>query len=297
MRNSSFFAVVIAAIVFIILLTCTHTVKEWEQALVLEFGEAKRVQNPWGGDADAGLKFKLPYQTIVTLDRRNLEIDLKPVELLASDQERLVVDAFVRYRISDAVTFYEALQNELGAQQKLQSIMDSTLRDVLGRVDSPEIISGRRSELMSEIQQVANGVAENQTLGVEIIDVRIKRADLPQENAQRVFQRMVTQRQQEAAGIRAEGDERAQEITATAEKDAIIIKAEAQKQAEITRGQGDKERNRIFASAYNKDAEFFAFYRRMEAYKTGLGEGSTYVLSPDSDFLGYLDNQNGPRRR
>ena len=123
MRNSSFFAVVIAAIVGIILFTCTHTVREWEQALVLEFGEAKRVQNPWGAEADAGLKFKLPYQTVVTLDRRNLEIDLKPVELLASDQERLVVDAFVRYRISDAVTFYEALQNELGAQQKLQSIM------------------------------------------------------------------------------------------------------------------------------------------------------------------------------
>ena len=297
MRNLGFFAIVIAAIVAIVIITCTHTVREWEQALVLEFGEAKRVENPWGADADAGLKFKLPYQTVVTLDRRNLEIDLKPVELLASDQERLVVDAFVRYRISDAVTFYEALQNELGAQQKLQSIMDSTLRDVLGRVDSPEIISGRRSELMSEIQQVANGVAKNQTLGVEIIDVRIKRADLPQENAQRVFQRMVTQRQQEAAGIRAEGDERAQEITATAEKDAIIIKAEAQKQAEIIRGQGDKERNRIFADAYNKDAEFFAFYRRMEAYQKGLGDGSTYVLSPDSDFLGYLDNQNGPRRR
>ena len=297
MKNFGFIGVVIAAIIAIVLITCTHTVREWEQALVLEFGEAKRVQNAWGSDADAGLKFKLPYQTIVTLDRRNLEIDLKPVELLASDQERLVVDAFVRYRISDAVTFYEALQNELGAQQKLQSIMDSTLRDVLGRVDSPEIISGRRAELMSEIQTVANGVAKNQTLGVEIIDVRIKRADLPQENAQRVFQRMVTQRQQEAAGIRAEGDERAQEITATAEKDAIIIKAEAQKQAEIIRGEGDKERNRIFADAYNKDAEFFAFYRRMEAYRTGLTDGTTYVLSPDSDFLGYLDNQNGPRRR
>ena len=125
--------------------------------------------------------------------------------------------------------------------------MDSTLRDVLGRVDSQEIISGRRAELMSEIQTVANNVAKNQTLGVEIIDVRIKRADLPKENAQRVFQRMVTQREQEASGIRAEGDERAQEITATAEKDAIIIKAEAQKKAEIIRGQGDKETNRVYA--------------------------------------------------
>jgi len=180
MKNSSVVSIVIAGLLFILIVNCTHTVREWEQALVLEFGQAKRVQNAWGEDASAGLKFKMPYETVVTLDRRNLEIDLKPVELLASDQERLVVDAFVRYRISDATTFYEALQNELGAQQKLQSIMDSTLRDVLGRVDSPEIISGRRSELMSEIQQVANNVAKNQTLGVEIIDVRIKRADLPQ---------------------------------------------------------------------------------------------------------------------
>jgi len=293
MKNSGVVSIVIAGLLFILIVNCTHTVREWEQALVLEFGQAKRVQNAWGEEASAGLKFKKPYETVVTLDRRNLEIDLKPVELLASDQERLVVDAFVRYRISDATTFYEALQNELGAQQKLQSIMDSTLRDVLGRVDSPEIISGRRSELMSEIQQVANNVAKNQTLGVEIIDVRIKRADLPQENAQRVFQRMVTQREQEASGIRAEGDERAQEITATAEKEAIIIKAEAQKQAEITRGEGDKETNRIYAEAYEQDPEFFAFYRRMEAYRKGLGEGSTYVLSPDSDFLGYLDNQRG----
>ena len=290
--------IVLLGLLFITLILCTHTVRQWEQALVLKFGEATRVQNSWGDDADAGLKLKWPFiETIVTLDRRNLEIDLKPVELLASDQERLVVDAFVRYRIADAITFYEALQNELGAQQKLQSVMDSTLRDVLGRVDSQEIISGRRAELMSEIQTVANNVAKNQTLGVEIIDVRIKRADLPKENAQRVFQRMVTQREQEASGIRAEGDERAQEITATAEKDAIIIKAEAQKKAEIIRGQGDKETNRVYAEAYTQDPEFFAFYRRMEAYKKGLGVGSTYVLSPDSDFLGYLDNQKGPGRR
>ncbi len=295
MKNTNIFAIVLAGIVIIIAFNCLHTVREWEQALVLEFGQAKRVENAWGQEAKAGLKFKKPYETVVTIDRRNLEIDLKPVELLASDQERLVVDAFVRYRISDATTFYEALQNELGAQQKLQSIMDSTLRDVLGRVDSPEIISGRRAELMAEIQQVANAVAKNQTLGVEIIDVRIKRADLPQENAQRVFQRMVTQREQEASGIRAEGAERAQEITATAEKEAIIIKAEAQKRAEIIRGEGDKKTNRVYAEAYTKDPEFFAFYRRMEAYRKGLKEGSTYVLSPDSDFLGYLDNQQGQR--
>lgn len=289
--------IIIAALIAFVVLLMTYTVKEWEQALVLEFGEAKRIENPWGSEADAGLKFKLPYEKVVTLDRRNLEVDLKPVELLAADQERLVVDAFVRYRIIDGVQFYESLQNEIGAQQQLQSIMDSTLRDVLGRVDTPEIIAGRRAELMSEIQQVSNSVVKDKNLGVEIIDVRIKRADLPRENTDNVLDRMVTQRKQEAERIRAEGRERALEITSTADKTATIIKAEAQQKAEIIRGEGDQERNNVYASAYNKDPEFFAFSRSMDAYKKGLGTGTTYVLSPNSDFLGYLDNQQGPGRR
>lgn len=288
---------VIVGLVIAAILLCTHTVKEWEQALVLEFGEAKRVENPWGQDADAGLKFKLPYEKVVTLDRRNLEVDLEPVELTASDQRRLVVDAFVRYRILDGVRFYEALQTEEGAQIQLNSIMDSTLRDVLGRVDTPEIIAGRRSELMTEIQTVSNAVVKDKNLGVEIIDVRIKRADLPPENTENVKERMVSQRRQEASLKRAEGDERAQEITATAQKTATIIRAEAQQKAEIIRGQGDKERNNVYAAAFTKDPEFFAFYRSMEAYKKGLGSGTTYVLSPDSDFLSYLDDQKGPGRR
>ncbi|WP_409431855.1 protease modulator HflC [Litorimonas sp. RW-G-Af-16] len=288
---------VLAGLLVIGFFLCTFIVKQWEQAIVFQFGEAKRVENTWGETADAGLKFKYPWENAVTLDRRNLEVDLKPVELLAADQERLVVDAFVRYRIMDPIRFYEALQTERGAQFQLQSIMDSTLRDVLGRVESPEIISGRRAELMAEIQDVSNSVAKDKKFGVEIIDVRIKRADLPQENAERVFQRMVTQRQQEASGIRAEGAERAQEIRATAQKTATVIRAEAQQKAEIIRGEGDQERNAIYASAYNLDPEFFAFSRSMKAYEKGLGKGTTYVLSPDSDFLSYLDNQGGPRRR
>ncbi len=297
MSNKSPIFIFILGVLVIIAMSSTFTVKQWEQALVLRFGEANRVENAWGQDANAGLKLKLPMpiETVVILDRRNQEVDLKPVELLAADQERLVVDAFVRYRIRDAVKFYESLQNDLGAQQKLQSIMDSTLRDVLGRVETPEIIAGRRAELMAEIQQVSNTVANIQNLGVEIIDVRIKRADLPQENSQRVFKRMVTQRAQEASRIRAEGEERAREIKATAEKTATVIQAEAQEKAEVIRGEGDKERNNIYAEAYERDPEFFKFYRSMEAYKTGLGTGTTFVLSPDSDFLGYLDNQRGSR--
>ena len=296
MKNTPIFAV-IAAIIAAIVLLCTHTVKEWEQALILEFGQAKRVENAWGKDPKAGLKFKLPYEKVVSLDRRNLEVDLAPVELVASDQERLVVDAFVRYRIVDGIKFYQALQTERGAQLQLQSIMDSTLRDVLGRVDRPNIIAGKRAELMAEIQEVSNNVVKDKDFGIEIIDVRIKRADLPRANTEQVLNRMVTERKQIADLIRSEGREEAQEITSTAEKDATIIRAEAQQQAEIIRGQGDQERNAVYADAYNKDPEFFAFYRSMEAYKTGLGNGTTYVLSPDSDFLGYLGNQSGPRRR
>lgn len=288
-----------AVVLILLVISLLFTVQEHEQAIVFQFGEAKRVENPWGEDSNAGLKLKLPapIQNVVKVSRRNLEVDLRPVELLASDQERLIVDAFVRYRITDPIRFYEKLRNEQGAQDQLQAIFDSTLRDVLGRVDTPEIISGRRSELMAEIQTVADTVAENEDLGIDIIDVRIKRADLPQENSEGVFKRMVSQRALEANLIRAEGQEKAREISATAEKEATIIRAEAQRQAEIIRGEGDGERTRIFAEAFEKDPEFYAFYRSMEAYKKGLGTGTTYVLSPDSDFLGYLDNQHGNSRR
>jgi len=289
--------VIILGLLLLIIVTCTHTVKEYEQALILEFGEAKRVENPWGKEANAGLKLKLPIETVVRLDRRNLEVDLQPVELVAADQERLVVDAFIRYRIVDGVSFYEALQTERGAQLQLQSIMDSTLRDVLGRVDRPEIIAGKRAELMSEIQQVSNNVVKDKNFGIEIIDVRIKRADLPRANTEQVFNRMVTERTQKAELIRSEGRERALEIRSTADKTATIIRAEAQQKAEIIRGEGDQERNNVYAQAYNQDPEFFAFYRSMEAYRRGLGKGTTYVLSPDSDFLSYLDNQRGRSRR
>ncbi|MGJ8559756.1 MAG: protease modulator HflC [Litorimonas sp.] len=287
---------VLGGAIILAIMASLFTVEEHEQAIVFQFGEAQRIENPWGEEANAGLKMKTPFiENVVYLSRRNLEVDLRPVELLAADQERLIVDAFVRYRITNAIRFYEKLRDERGAQDQLQAIFDSTLRDVLGRVDTPEIISGRRSELMAEIQSVADGVAEAEDLGIDIIDVRIKRADLPRENYDRVFKRMVSQRNLEASLLRAEGEEQAQEIRATAQKEARVIRAEAQRQAEIIRGEGDKQRNAIYAAAYTKDPEFFAFYRSMEAYKKGLGKNTTYVLSPDSDFLGYLDDQQGGR--
>lgn len=288
--------VVVLALGLAIFTTSAFSVKQWDQALVLEFGQAKRIENKWGAETDAGLKFKKPWEKVVTLDRRNLEMDLAPVELLASDQERMVVDAFVRYRIIDGVRYYESLRNEQGARQKLQSVMDSTLRDVLGRVDTSEIISGRRGELMSEIQSVTNAVAAKEGFGVEIIDVRIMRADLPKANAEKVFMRMKTEREQRAAQIRAEGEKRSREIRATAKKTAVVTVAKAKEQAEIIKGKGDAERNATYAKAYNLDPEFFSFYRSMQAYKTGLSKGTTYVLSPEGDFLGYLDSQKGDRR-
>lgn len=290
--------VILAAIAVLVFITCTFTVKQWDQALVLEFGQAKRIENSWGQDADAGLKLKKPWEKIVRLDRRNLEIDLQPVELLAADQQPMLVDAFVRYRIVDATKFYEALKDENGAKLKLQSIMDSTLRDVLGRVNTQEIISGKRAQLMTEIQTVTNATANapENDFGVEIIDVRIMRADLPQQNADRVFARMITERNQEAAQKRAEGEKKSREIRATADKTAKITVAEAEEASLRIKGLADAERNKIFADAFNLDPEFFAFYRSMEAYKTGLSKGTTFVLSPDSDFLGYLDNQKGGQR-
>ncbi len=286
---------VIIAIALAVLVFSTFTVKQWEQALILEFGEAKKISNPWGEEADAGLKFKKPWEKVVILDRRNLEIDLQPVELLAADQQPMLVDAFVRYRIVDATKFYEALKDERGATLKLQSIMDSTLRDVLGRVNTQEIISGKRAQLMTEIQTITNATANapENDFGVEIIDVRIMRADLPKQNADRVFARMITERNQEAAQKRAEGEKKSREIRATADKTAAITVAEAEEQSLKIKGLADSERNKIFADAFNLDPEFFAFYRSMEAYKKGLSKGTTYVLSPDSDFLGYLDDQKG----
>ena len=289
--------VVLAAIALAVFVMCTFTVKQWDQALVLEFGQAKRVANSWGEEADAGLKFKKPWEKVVRLDRRNLEIDLQPVELLAADQQPMLVDAFVRYRIVSPKKFYEALKDERGAKLKLQSIMDSTLRDVLGRVNTQEIISGQRAALMNEIQTVTNATANapENDFGVEIIDVRIMRADLPKENAERVFARMITERNQRAAQIRAEGEKKSREIRATADKTAKITVAEAEETSLKIKGLADAERNKIFADAYTRDPEFFAFYRSMEAYKKGLSKGTTYVLSPDSDFLGYMDNQGGRR--
>ena len=189
--------------------------------------------------------------------------------------------------------FYEAFNTRASAEIQMKNILDSLIRDTLGSVESPEIISGQRADLMNAIEDRSNARAAAGRFGLKIEDVRIKRADLPNENASRVFNRMAADRQEQSAEKRGEGERSKRTIKAEADKDVQILLANARKQAEIIRGQGDKERNRIYADAYNLDPEFFAFYRSMEAYKIGLGRNSSYVLSPDSDFLGYLDDQSG----
>ncbi len=297
MQNGKLIGIGIALVILgVILMSSFYTVREDKQALVLRFGDPVRSENAYGVEEDAGLKFKIPLiEEVRRYDRKNLVLDLDSEPILASDQERLVVDAFIRYRITDVRQFYEAFNTRNVAEIQLSNILDSLSRDILGSVESSEIISGQRFDLMNAIEDRANARATAGRFGLRIEDVRIKRADLPPENAARVFERMSADRQEQSAEKRGQGERAKRTIKAEADKDVEILLANARKQAEIIRGEGDKERNRIYAEAYNLDPEFFAFYRSMEAYRKGLGQKSTYVLSPDSDFLGYLDDQSGPR--
>jgi membrane protease subunit HflC len=270
-----------------------------EQALVLEFGDPKRVINKHEVDATgqltnaAGLYWKLPLvQTVEYFDKRILDLDTQPQEITAADQKRLVVDAFARYRITDPLKFYQSVRTELRVRQTLGPIMDSSMRRVLGAATFQELVRDKREELMKRIARVVN--EEGRDFGLEVVDVRIKRADLPEQNSKSVFDRMRAERQQQAAQIRAEGAAEANRIRATADREATVIKAEANLKAEQLRGDGDGQRNRIFADAYNRDPDFFAFYRSMQAYEHGLHSGDTrMVLSPDSEFFRYFNNPMG----
>jgi modulator of FtsH protease HflC len=263
------------------------TVHQANQALVLQFGEPRQVVT------EPGLHVKLPFvQNVAYFDRRVLEFDAPKEEIIASDQKRLVVDAFARYRITDPLLFFQTVNNEAVVRTRLAAIINASIRQALGGVPLEHIISGERASLMTQIRDIVNSEASD--FGIEIIDVRIKRADLPEANSEAVYQRMQTERQREAKELRAQGAEEAQKIRAVADRDKVVIIAEAQKQSQITRGEGDGEAIRIFADAFGKDVEFFAFYRSMEAYKNALGQGdTTMVLSPDSEFFRYFGDITG----
>ncbi|WP_421790946.1 protease modulator HflC [Hyphobacterium sp.] len=277
----------------ILLSQSVFTVSERQSALILQFGNPVDAVNEIG-DEDPGLHFKAPFITQVTyFDRRNIEFDMRPEEIQAADQERLVVDAFLRYRINNPLRFYQTVRDENGARGRLRSIMNDSLRGVIASIPSQDVISGQRSALMVRVQNAVEAQVASQDLGIEVIDVRILRADLPQTIAERVFQRMRSEREQEAAGIRAEGEQVAQEIRAEADRDATIIRAEARADAQRLRGEGDARRNAIYAEAYNRDPEFFAFYRSMLAYETAIANGTPIVIPPDSEFFEYFGAERG----
>src|SRR6478672_7747311 len=264
------------------------TVSQTEQAIVLEFGNPKRVIS------EPGLHYKIPFvQNVAYFDKRILDIETGPQEVIAADRKRLVVDAFARYRIRDPLRFYQALRNEIGAQSQIGALLDSSLRRVLGSASFEAVVRDKREELMRTILSQVNQEAKD-TFGVEIVDVRIKRVDLPKANMQAIFLRMQTERQREAAEFRAEGEGAARRIRATADREVTVIKAKATGESEQIRGDGDAQRNRIYAEAFNQDPDFFAFYRSMQAYDAALKSSDTrLLLSPDSEFFKYFNDATG----
>jgi membrane protease subunit HflC len=263
------------------------TVQQTEQALVVRFGRPVDVVT------DPGLHFKAPFMdTVIPIDKRILDLENPAQELIASDQKRLVVDAFARYRIKDALQFYQSVGSIQAANLQLTTLLNSSLRRVLGEVTLIKIVRDEREALMARIRDQLDKEAGG--YGIQVVDVRIRRADLPDQNSQAVYQRMKTERQREAAEFRAQGNQKAQEIRSNADREATIIVAEANSKAEQIRGEGDAERNRLFAEAYGKDPDFFAFYRSMTAYENSLKSSDTrFLLRPDSDFFKFFGSAAG----
>ncbi len=287
MRIGSYIAAAIVIIVLVVASGAFYTVDQVEQALVLQFGEPVAVITA------PGLHVKVPFlQSVVPIDNRIIDDETSQQEVLASDNQRILVDAFLRYHIVDPLKFYQTVGTVQRANNQLGSVLSSALRRVLGEATLPQIVRDQRAELMVKIRDLVNG--EGARLGVAVNDVRIRRADLPRELAEKIYSRMQSERAREAAEYRAQGSEQAQTITAKADRDVVVVRADAQRQADQLRGAGDADRNRIFAEAYNKDPDFFAFYRSMQAYVTGLKPDRTrFVLSPDSDFFRFFASPSG----
>ena len=276
--------VLIAVVVF----QSLFIVQEISQAIVLQFGDPKKIITK------AGLNFKLPFiQNVVYLDKRILNLDNEPEEVIAADQKRLIVDAFAGFKIVDPLKFYISVGNERVARSRLSTIINSRIRGVLGTQELATLLSTDRARQMQIIQSQVNEEAKN--FGIQIVDVRIKRADLPPANSEAIYKRMQTEREREAKEFRAQGAEIAQKIRSTADKDVTVLLAEANKKSEIMKGEGDGLRNKIFADAFGKDPQFFGFYRAMQAYEKALIGGETsLVLSPDSDFFKFFGKSIKP---
>jgi membrane protease subunit HflC len=278
---------IILFLVAIVAYSSVFTVDQTEQALVVRFGKPVDIAT------EPGLHFKAPFiDTVIAIDKRILDLENPSQEVIASDQKRLVVDAFARYRIKDALRFYQSVGSIQAANLQLTTLLNASLRRVLGEVTFIQVVRDEREALMGRIREQLDKEADG--YGIQVVDVRIRRADLPEQNSQAVYDRMKTERQREAAEFRAQGAQKAQEIRSNAEREATVIVAEANSKAEQTRGEGDAERNRLFAEAYGKDFDFFAFYRSMTAYENGLKSGDTrFLLKPDSEFFRYFANPSG----
>jgi modulator of FtsH protease HflC len=277
--------ILIAATIFLIIFTSTmFTVDQRQQVLILQFGEPIRVIST------PGIKFKIPLlQDAVFFDKRIIDLSLSEQEVIASDQKRLIINAFVKYQITDPLKFYTTVNNIYGLSSKLSSILDSSLRQVIGGVTLSELLTENRVNVMKKIRDVVS--VESEIFGVKIVDVRIMRADLPKENSDAIFARMQTEREKEAREIRANGAEEADKIRAEADKQKTIILADAKKKSDISRGNGEAEAAKIYTSSYGRDPEFADFYRSMSAYKEALKNDKTrMVISNDSEFFKYFGN-------
>jgi membrane protease subunit HflC len=280
-------ALVAAVVLAIIAYGSVFIVYPTQQALVLQFGEVRR------SIVDPGWYAKIPFvQNVVYIDKRILDLDVSSLEAIASDQKRLVVDAFARYRISNPVLFYQTVNNVSEGSRRLSTFVQSAVRAVLADATFVSVVRDSRPQLMERIRQDVERRAEG--IGITVVDVRLRRADLPEANSQAIFQRMQTERQREATELRAQGEEQARRIRAQADRQATVIVAEADRESEQIRGDGDAERSRIFAEAYGRDPDFFNFYRSLQAYRTTMKAGDTrFVVTPDSDFFRYFNDPAG----
>src|SRR5213080_4163718 len=280
-------ALIVLLVIIIIGYSSVFTVVQTEQVLVVRLGEPIRVVT------EPGLNFKAPFiDTVISVDKRILDLENPSQEVIASDQKRLVDDAFARYRIKNALRFYQSVGSIQAANLQLTTLLNAALRRVLGEVTFIQVVRDEREHLMGRIRDQLDREADG--YGIQVVDVRIRRADLPEQNSQAVYQRMQTERQREAAEFRAQGGQKAQEIRSKADREATVIIADANSTAEQTRGVGDAERNRLFADAYGKDPDFFAFYRSMTAYEQGLRSNDTrFLLRPDSDFFRFFGSASG----
>jgi len=290
MKNTGLvISLVILAVMFVVGSTVFFTVNETEQVLVRRFGEPKRVI------AEPGLNVKIPFiDTATYFDKRLLSYEGDAQEIPTIDQKQLIVDAYARYRIVDTLRFFQSVGTVVGMEARLPNVINSALRQVLGDVPLSEILTNERAALMRKITKIASENAQG--FGIEVVDVRMQRVDLPEENSQAIFRRMQTQREQEARRFRAEGDKESRTIRANADRQQRVILAEARKTAEILRGEGDAQAQAIYNNAYTKDREFFDFWRSMQAMERGLGSDSTtYVGPPRGDFFRYFNNESGTR--